>query len=233
MLQQIPGERQHPARGFAPGRPFHNFAIVFKGVDVAEPYVFLRCGNQHNVRDVAGAKAAADRELNVLEETQSPPFGLEPLHGHGWLSSIGLSAAASEAYKDLADHQALCGNRMAGLDHFGGRPIEIIYQAGYTIQKELRRRLLAHILRDKKKMLNRVRRIRGQVESVEHAIEREADCSEILHTISACRGAINSLMAEVLDGHIRFHVMDPDHNPTSEKARATQELIDVIRAYLR
>ena len=92
---------------------------------------------------------------------------------------------------------------------------------------------MAHIIRDKKKMLNRVRRIRGQVEAIEHAIEREADCSEILHTISACRGAFNSLMAEVLDGHIRFHVMDPDQDPKSEKARATQELIDVLRSYLR
>jgi len=93
--------------------------------------------------------------------------------------------------------------------------------------------ILAHIIRDKKKMLNRVRRIRGQIESVEDAIEREADCSDILHTISACRGAINALMAEVLDGHIRFHVMDPDQDPRSEKARATQELIDVLRAYLK
>ena len=92
---------------------------------------------------------------------------------------------------------------------------------------------MAHIIRDKKRMLNRVRRIRGQVEAIESAIEREADCSDILHTISACRGAINSLMAEVLDGHIRFHVVDPDQDPKSEKAKATQELIDVIRAYLR
>jgi DNA-binding FrmR family transcriptional regulator len=82
-------------------------------------------------------------------------------------------------------------------------------------------------------MLNRVRRIRGQVESIESAIERGADCSDILHTISACRGAINALMAEVLDGHIRFYVIDPDDNPKSEKARATQELIDVIKTYLR
>jgi DNA-binding FrmR family transcriptional regulator len=92
---------------------------------------------------------------------------------------------------------------------------------------------VAHIIRDKKKMLNRVRRIRGQVESIENAIGKGADCSEILHTISACRGAINSLMAEVLDGHIRFHVLDPDRNPSSERARATQELIEVIRTYLR
>ena len=92
---------------------------------------------------------------------------------------------------------------------------------------------MAHILRDKKKILNRVRRIRGQLEAVEGAIEREADCTEILHTISASRGAINALMAEVLDGHIRFHVMDPDQDPHSEKAQATQELIDVLRTYLK
>ena len=92
---------------------------------------------------------------------------------------------------------------------------------------------MAHIIRDKKKILNRVSRIRGQIESIESAIDREADCSEVLHTISACRGAINSLMAEILDGHIRFHVVDPDQDPRSEKAKAAQELIDVLRAYLR
>ena len=82
-------------------------------------------------------------------------------------------------------------------------------------------------------MLNRVRRLRGQVEAIEKAIESEADCSDILHTIAACRGAFNSLMMEVLDGHIRFHVVDPDENPASHKAKATQELIDVLRAYLK
>src|SRR5258708_38867522 len=97
----------------------------------------------------------------------------------------------------------------------------------------MRRWLMAPIIQDTKKMSHRVRRIRVQVESIEHTIEREADCSEIMHTISACRGAFNSLMAEVLDGHIRVRGMDPDQDPTSEKAQATQELIDVLRAYLR
>lgn len=82
-------------------------------------------------------------------------------------------------------------------------------------------------------MINRVRRIRGQIDSIEHAIERGDDSFVILHTISACRGAINALMAEVLGSHIRFKVVDPDQNPGSEKSRATQELIDAIRAYLR
>jgi DNA-binding FrmR family transcriptional regulator len=82
-------------------------------------------------------------------------------------------------------------------------------------------------------MLNRVRRLRGQVEAIEAAIESEADCSDILHRIAGCRGAFNSLMLEVLDGHIRFHVVDPDQNPSSEKSRATQELIEVLRTYLK
>jgi DNA-binding FrmR family transcriptional regulator len=92
---------------------------------------------------------------------------------------------------------------------------------------------MAHVIRDKKKLLNRVRRIRGQVEAVERALESEAECSEILHTIATCRGAINGLMTEVLEGHIRFHLVDPDHRPTSAQAIAAQELIDVIKQYLR
>jgi DNA-binding FrmR family transcriptional regulator len=92
---------------------------------------------------------------------------------------------------------------------------------------------MAHTIRDKQKLLNRVRRIRGQVEAVEKAIDSEQDCTAILHAIAACHGAIKGLMAEVIEGHIRFHVVDPDHRPTSEQAQAAQELIDVIRAYLK
>lgn len=92
---------------------------------------------------------------------------------------------------------------------------------------------MAHIIRDKKKLLNRIRRIRGQVEAVERALDSEADCTEILHTIAACRGAISALMTEVLEGHIRFHVVDPDRSPTSAQSVAAQELIDVIKQYVR
>jgi DNA-binding FrmR family transcriptional regulator len=91
---------------------------------------------------------------------------------------------------------------------------------------------MAHVIRDKKKMLDRVRRIRGQVESVERSLEGDAECSEILHTIAACQGAINGLMAELIAGHIRFHVIGPRVNPNSPQARAAEELIDVIRKYV-
>jgi FrmR/RcnR family transcriptional regulator, repressor of frmRAB operon len=92
---------------------------------------------------------------------------------------------------------------------------------------------MAHTIRDKKKLLNRVRRIKGQMAAVEKALDQEQDCSAILLTIAACRGAINALMAEIIEGHIRFHVADPDQQPTTKKARATQELIDVVKAYLK
>jgi FrmR/RcnR family transcriptional regulator, repressor of frmRAB operon len=92
---------------------------------------------------------------------------------------------------------------------------------------------VAHIIRDKKKLLNRVRRVKGQVEAIEKALLEEADCSATLQTIAACRGAIASLMAEVIEGHIRFHVLNPDSRPVSKEAHAAQELIDVIRTYLK
>ena len=92
---------------------------------------------------------------------------------------------------------------------------------------------MAHLVRDKKKLLNRVRRLRGQLNAIERDLEEERDCSETLQTIAAVRGAIHGLMAEVLEGHIRYHVVDPDRRPTSAQARATQEVIDVIRTYLK
>ena len=92
---------------------------------------------------------------------------------------------------------------------------------------------MAHTIRDKQKLLNRVRRIKGQIEAVEKAIDQEQDCTAILHTIAASHGAMKGLMAEVIEGHIRYHVVDPDQQPTSEKARAAQELIDVVKAYLK
>jgi len=114
-------------------------------------------------------------------------------------------------------------------------PTGVYYkQVGCDASKEDVKELsLAHVIRDKNKLLNRVRRIKGQVDAVERSLEEGAECSDILHTIAACRGAIDGLMAEVIEGHIRFHVVDPDHHPTSERAKAAQELIDVIKMYMK
>jgi DNA-binding FrmR family transcriptional regulator len=92
---------------------------------------------------------------------------------------------------------------------------------------------VAHTIRDKKKLLNRVNRINGQVEAIKRALEQEKDCTDLLRTIAACRGAINGLMAEVIEGHIRFHIIDPNVKPKSAKAQAAQELMDVVNSYLK
>ncbi len=92
---------------------------------------------------------------------------------------------------------------------------------------------MAHTIRDKKKLLNRVNRISGQVEAIKRALDEERDCTDLLRTIAACRGAINGLMAEVIEGHIRFHIIDPNEKPKSAKAQAAQELMDVVNSYLK
>ena len=92
---------------------------------------------------------------------------------------------------------------------------------------------MTHTVRDKKKLLNRVRRIRGQVASIEQALEGEFEASSVLQSIAACRGAINGLMAEVIEGHIRHHVIDPRRKPTVDQMDSAEELIDVVNAYLK
>jgi FrmR/RcnR family transcriptional regulator, repressor of frmRAB operon len=92
---------------------------------------------------------------------------------------------------------------------------------------------MSHTVREKTKLLKRVRRIRGQVEAVERALEEEIGCGHVLHLVAAVRGAINGLMAEVVEDHIRFHVVDPARETDRERAEGAQELIDVVHSYLK
>jgi len=92
---------------------------------------------------------------------------------------------------------------------------------------------MAHTTKDKEKLLNRVRRIKGQVSAIEKALDDDHECSRVLQTIAACRGAINGLMAEVMEGHVRYHVIDPKRKPTAEQADAADELIDIVNRYLK
>lgn len=91
---------------------------------------------------------------------------------------------------------------------------------------------MAHTIREKTKLLARVRRIRGQIEAVERALEEEIGCADVLQLIASVRGAVNGLMGEVLEDHIRLHVAEPalDHDRRKD---GTEELIEVVRTYLR
>jgi DNA-binding FrmR family transcriptional regulator len=92
---------------------------------------------------------------------------------------------------------------------------------------------MGHTVREKAKLLGRVRRLRGQVEALERALEAEKGCTEVLHQIAAIRGATNALMTEVIEDHVRTHIASPSITSPSERAEGAEELIDVVRAYLK
>ena len=89
-----------------------------------------------------------------------------------------------------------------------------------------------HTIREKQKLLNRVRRIRGQMEAVERALEEEKECGDIMQRIAGVRGALNGLMAEVLEDHIHEHVA-AESLVAEQRAEGAAELIDIVRAYLK
>jgi DNA-binding FrmR family transcriptional regulator len=90
-----------------------------------------------------------------------------------------------------------------------------------------------HTTREKKKLITRVRRIRGQLEAVEAALSEEKDCYEILQTVAAARGALNGLVAEIIEDHVRFHVLDADAKPHRKQVEAAEQLIEVVHAYVK
>ena len=92
---------------------------------------------------------------------------------------------------------------------------------------------MAHTVREKQKLLARVRRIRGQMEAVERALEAEAECDQVMHLLASTRAAMAGLMAEVIEGHVRTHLVDPEKYPNALDADATDQLLSVIRTYLK
>ena len=92
---------------------------------------------------------------------------------------------------------------------------------------------MSHTVRDKSKLLARVRRMSGQMEALERALQAEKGCAEILHQIAAVRGAINGLMAEVVEEHVRTHVADPAITSDAARMLGAEELIAVLRTYIK
>jgi DNA-binding FrmR family transcriptional regulator len=89
---------------------------------------------------------------------------------------------------------------------------------------------MSHTSRKKTQLVTRTRRIRGQVEGIERALTDDADCGDVLQRIAAARGALDSLMSEVLEDHIRLHLLDG--SPQVRRA-AADELLDVVRSYFK
>lgn len=89
---------------------------------------------------------------------------------------------------------------------------------------------MGHLAKDKAKLVARVRRMKGQMEAIETAIGR-APCAEVLNLVASVRGAINGLMAELIEDHLREHVVEAANG--AKRAEGASELVDVVRAYLK
>jgi DNA-binding FrmR family transcriptional regulator len=90
-----------------------------------------------------------------------------------------------------------------------------------------------HTIKNKSKLTGRVRRIKGQIEAIERALEAELGCADVLMLVASVRGAVNGLTAELLEDHIRHHVVDPAHERNPDKAKGAEDLIEVVRTYLK
>lgn len=91
---------------------------------------------------------------------------------------------------------------------------------------------MAHTIKGKKQLLTRVRRIKGQAEALERALDQEAECSAVLQQIAAIRGAANGLMAEVLEGHLREH-LGADADDPRRRTDDLEHVIGVLRSYMK
>src|SRR5215469_7271397 len=93
-------------------------------------------------------------------------------------------------------------------------------------------RTMDHARREKNKLLNRLRRIGGQIDAIERLLDSDSACSLILQQATACRGALDGFIAEVIEDHIRDHVMDPSAPRDDPRAQAAEELVDIVHSYL-
>jgi DNA-binding FrmR family transcriptional regulator len=89
---------------------------------------------------------------------------------------------------------------------------------------------MAHLAKEKKQLIARVRRISGQVASLERAIDEEADCGAVLQQVAAVRGAVQGLMAKLLEGHLREHVAT---SGSQAQRNELEPVLAVLRSYLR
>ena len=92
---------------------------------------------------------------------------------------------------------------------------------------------MGHVAREKTKLLNRVKRMRGQLEAIERAVDADDECATVLQQATACRGALEGFIAEVIEDHIREHMIDPRGARDDPRVVAAEDLVDIIHAYLK
>ncbi|KQR32457.1 transcriptional regulator [Rhizobium sp. Leaf155] len=90
---------------------------------------------------------------------------------------------------------------------------------------------MSHTIRDKDKLLARIRRMKGQMEAVERALEGGKPCGDVLQLLASVRGALSGLTGEVMQEHLHEHVVHAAND--EERAKAAEELAQVLKTYIR
>jgi len=90
---------------------------------------------------------------------------------------------------------------------------------------------MMHATRQKDKILARIRRIKGQMDAVERSLEKEVPCADILRQLASIRGAMSGLTSEVMEGHLRQHILAAASE--TDRQQAAEEMIEVIQTYLK
>lgn len=91
---------------------------------------------------------------------------------------------------------------------------------------------MTHVEREKAKLLNRLKRLKGQIEAIERAVDEDKECARVLQQATACRGALDGFIAEVIEDHIRDHLVGSSLSKDDPRALAAEELIDIVHSYL-
>jgi DNA-binding FrmR family transcriptional regulator len=91
---------------------------------------------------------------------------------------------------------------------------------------------LPAVSKEKQKLFSRIKRLGGQISAVERAVAEGDECADILMLLAAIRGGVNSLMAEILEDHVRLHITHPSRGAKSNE-ELTEDLISLVRAYLK
>lgn len=92
---------------------------------------------------------------------------------------------------------------------------------------------MSHVLENKKRIISRIRRIKGQLEAVEKGLDEKKDCYSVLQTLSAARGGLNGLVGELIEDHIKEHVMKNPNNPKTKHDKSALELVKIMKTYCK
>lgn len=91
---------------------------------------------------------------------------------------------------------------------------------------------MAHVASEKTKLLNRLRRLKGQLDALERSVDADSECARVLQQATACRGALDGFIAEVIEDHIREHMVDETVPIDDPRRQAAEELIAIVHSYI-